>query len=140
MNVLLDTNIVVHSMQERSGLYLEITKKIEELLKDGHQLYICRQVLFEYYCVVTKPVDKNGYGYTSAKAMEEVEDLMQIYDIIDDVTDMNIWKDIMITYSITGLKSHDARLVATMESNAINNIFTKNEADFRQFGDRITLM
>jgi predicted nucleic acid-binding protein len=140
MNVLLDTSIIVHSKQETSVHYAEITNRIEQLILEGHQLVICRQVLYEFYSVVTRPATANGYGFTPAEALQEIESVMQTYELLDDIVDLQIWKETISAYNVIGKRSHDARLVATMRANAINDIYTKNEADFKQFADIINLV
>lgn len=43
------------------------------------------------------------------------------------------WRQLVVTFSVSGVQVHDARLVAAMKSNGITHILTLNTADFTRY-------
>lgn len=43
------------------------------------------------------------------------------------------WRDLVVRFGVSGVKVHDARLVALMLANDIIRILTFNAADFRRY-------
>lgn len=55
---------------------------------------------------------------------------MLLHDFVDL---LDRWHILVKTHGITGLKSHDARLVAAMQTHGISRILTFNANDFKGF-------
>lgn len=43
------------------------------------------------------------------------------------------WRRLVVQHNVSGVKVHDARLVAVMKTNAITHILTFNDADFARY-------
>ena len=65
--VLLDTNVLVYSIDERSQFYLETKKFLENLIQSKVKIYIPDKVLYELYRVLSSPVFIKRIGSLEAK-------------------------------------------------------------------------
>jgi predicted nucleic acid-binding protein len=45
------------------------------------------------------------------------------------------WRRLLVTYSISGVQVHDARLVAAMLLHRVKRILTFNEKDFARYSE-----
>src|ERR1700676_596990 len=125
--ILLDTNILIHSKQPTSPHYTAITQRLTELVEKKEDLAVCPQVLYEYYVVVTRPQGQNGYGISSEDAMEQINDFKNIYTFIGDPDSLYIeWETLIYKHKTMGKTAHDTRLVALMQAQAIDQIYTMN--------------
>lgn len=139
--ILLDTNIIVYSKQPDSEFHAPVTERLTQLADEGNDLVICPQVIYEFYRVATSPAQNNrGLGLTSAEALGEIENLLETYDLLSENDTLQHWKGIMTQYNVIGLRSYDARLVATMQANNIQMLYTINSNDFNQFNALIVLL
>jgi predicted nucleic acid-binding protein len=139
--ILLDANILIHSRQPASPHYPAITQRLTDFAVANEDLAVCPQVLYEYYTVVTRPAAQNGYGITSDDAMQQINDFKSSYTFIDDPENLLAeWQSIIDKYKTIGKPAHDARLVALMQAQAIDTIYTMNPADFNRYADIITVL
>lgn len=139
--ILLDTNILIHSNQLTSPHYENITQRLEEFAGNNEDLAVCPQVLYEYYVVVTRTQGENGYGVSSDDAMEQIKNFKANYTFIDDPENLfTEWQQLIDTYKTIGKTAHDTRLVALMQAQAIDQIYTMNPGDFARYADIITVL
>ena len=140
--ILLDTNILVHGNQETSPHYTAIIQKLIELADINEELAICPQVLYEFYVMATRPGEaRGGLGMNSDEALEQIEKFQKIYTFIDDPDNLFItWRNLMVKYGSQGTAGHDARLVAFMQTQSIEQIYTMNSKHFTRYADIITVL
>jgi predicted nucleic acid-binding protein len=53
----------------------------------------------------------------------------------DSLSVHNEWRRLLVTYAVSGVQVHDARLVATMHVHGIKHILTFNGKDFARYTD-----
>jgi predicted nucleic acid-binding protein len=139
--ILLDTNILIHSNQPTSQHYTGITQQLTEFIENNEELAVCPQVLYEYYVVVTRTQGQNGYGVSSEEALEQINNFKTAYTFIDDPENLFAeWQQLINKYKTIGKTAHDTRLVALMQAQAIEQIYTMNPADFNRYADIITVL
>ncbi len=46
-----------------------------------------------------------------------------------------MWRQLVVTYNVSGVQVHDAHLVATMLANGVSHILTFNTADFMRYAN-----
>jgi predicted nucleic acid-binding protein len=51
----------------------------------------------------------------------------------DSIQAFQIWRQLVVTYAVRGVKVHDARLVSVMKAHSIAQIVTFNVGDFTRF-------
>jgi len=139
--ILLDANILIHSNQPASPHYPAITERLTAFAENNEELAVCPQVLYEYYVVATRPLAQNGYGISADDAIEQINIFKSGYTFIDDPENLiSEWQAIINKYKTIGKTAHDARLVALMQAQAIEQIYTMNPADFNRYADIITVL
>ena len=43
------------------------------------------------------------------------------------------WRQLVVTYAVTGVKVHDARLAAAMRVHGVTHLLTLNTSDFERY-------
>lgn len=139
--ILLDTNILIHSNQQASPHYQTITQRLTQFATDNEDLAVYPQVLYEFYVTATRPIANNGYGLSATDAMAQINNFKTTYTFIDDPADLfTEWQSLILKYNTIGKTAHDTRLVALMQAQAIDTIYTMNPADFNRYTDIITVL
>jgi len=75
MNYLLDTNVLLRSVQPTHPAHNVAVNAIQMLLGQSAALYMTSQNLIEFWAVATRPVAANGLGWTVAETMQEIAEL-----------------------------------------------------------------
>jgi predicted nucleic acid-binding protein len=130
---LVDTNILVRLAVPSDPYHLSARHAIEALQEE--ELYTASQNYIELWNVATRPVEQNGLGQTTAVADQLLRSFEQAFLRLPEPTDVyDRWRQLVVRFEISGVKVHDARLVALMLANDIVRILTFNAADFRRYG------
>lgn len=66
--VLLDSNILIRWLQPRDPAFSVIEESIAQFAHEGSILCYTSQNLAEFWNVLTRPADRNGYGLTPIQA------------------------------------------------------------------------
>jgi hypothetical protein len=69
---LADTNILLRWVQPHHPDYPVIQAALNMLRRRGDAIYITPQNLIEFWNSATRPVDRNGFGFTPSEADQEV--------------------------------------------------------------------
>lgn len=97
------------------------------------------QNLYEFWAVATRnaggsPGGQNGLGMSPEQADRWLNFFQRRFSLLTDREDLHVhWQKLVSKHAIKGFRSHDARLVAAMESYGINRLMTFNAADFKDF-------
>jgi predicted nucleic acid-binding protein len=135
--ILLDTNLLARFTDSKHPHCAASRRAISVLLTRGEQLIIVPQNLYEFWAVATRkagppPAGQNGLGMSCGQASLWLNYFQRRFMLMADRADLPaLWHGIVKALGITGLKSHDARLVAAMQSHGIQQILTFNAADFK---------
>ena len=139
--ILIDTNVILRSKQKSSPHYQEVTETLVKLVEDEEELIICPQVIYEFYVVVTRPIEQNGFGLSMDIALSEIDNILATYSMpVENSQVFFIWQQLIAHYKVIGKNAHDARIVAFMLSNNINKLYTLNKRDFVRFNPIIELV
>lgn len=137
--ILLDTNLLARLTSSAHPHCVPSRRAILRLSAQGERLVIDPQNLFEFWAVATRkpgspPAGQNGLGMTCNQASQWIQYFRRRFLLLVDRTDLlDQWHTLVQSHGIQGLKSHDARLVAAMQSHGITRLLTFNAADFKQF-------
>lgn len=138
MSYVVDTNILLRSMDPVSPFYEMAVGAVETLIGQGEILYLAPQNIIELWNVVTRPKDKNGFGMTPHQAEVEVNRLQGIFPVLHEPPlILRVWQNLVVTHQVKGVQVHDARIAAFMSSHGISNLLTFDTGDFKRF-DHIT--
>lgn len=136
MKWLVDTNILLRLVELSALQHIEAKNAIDKLLKNGDTLYILLQNVSEFWNVCTRPLSKNGLGFSIAQTDAELSKIEQVFDILPDTTDVyKNWRQLVVKHSVSGVQVHDAKIVAAMKTHKIENLLTFNAKDFKRYAD-----
>ncbi len=65
---LIDTNILLRLVEIAARQHLEARNAVDKLLAQGNTLCLLLQNISEFWNVCTRPLDKNGLGFSIAHA------------------------------------------------------------------------
>lgn len=136
MRYLTDTNILLRLIQTQSPHHPEAKNAVDKLLKNGDTLFLTLQNISEFWNVCTRPLDKNGLGFSPAKTDSELSIIEQVFDLLPDTIEVyKNWRELVINHSVLGVQVHDAKIVAAMKAHNIQNLLTFNAKDFKRYTD-----
>jgi len=136
MRILLDSNILIRWLDSGVPLQPLVDRAIDSLIRSGNVPCYTSQNLGEFWNVLTRPLDRNGFGLTPAEAdgrARVIEDQIQM--LSDDPAVHLVWRGILVAHAISGVQVHDARLVAAVRVHGVTRILTFNTRDFARFTD-----
>src|SRR5258708_31359394 len=132
MAILVDTNILLRSVQIHHPHYAVVEHAFSVLRTNNETLYVTVQNFIEFWAVVTRPAgSENGLGMTIEAVMQELAILKDLFTFLPEpIAIFKEWERLVTTYRVSGKNTHDARLVAAMKLNRISKILTFNVQDF----------
>ena len=134
MLCLVDTNILLRFSDRSHPLYPVIRNAVKKLRQDGYKLQVASQNCVEFWNVVTRPIEKNGFGLSPAEADRLLRRIERIFPLFPDThLTYSEWRRLVVTYRVSGVQVHDARLVAIMKANGATHILTLNVKDFTRY-------
>jgi len=134
MRILLDSNILLRSVEPRHVQHQGSTEAVDKLRRLGHDLTIVPQVLYEFWSVATRPIENNGLGMTTKDAQDEVRAMKRLFRLMLDERGVYAeWEQLVGSFDVKGKKAHDARLVAAMLRHGIAYVLTFNTSDFSRY-------
>jgi predicted nucleic acid-binding protein len=129
--VLLDTSVLIRTLQPHHPLYSVATFAIQHLPQRGETLVIVPQNLVELWAVATRPQAANGLGLSVVSAAAQLERLKSMFFLVPETPAIyGAWERLVIEHGVTGKSSHDTRLVAVMQVHGISSILTFDRTDF----------
>ena len=92
--------------------------------------------------MATRPADRNGWGLTPAEADRLLRLIEPLFPRLPDAPAVYAeWRRLVVTFAVSGVQVHDARLVAVMKVNGVSRVLTFNAQDFvRYASDGIVAM
>ncbi len=136
MSYLVDTNILLRSVQETHPMHESSIEAVRILLEQEKMLCIIPQNLIEFWVVATRPLEVNGLGLSVADALNELEQLKNCFVLLPDTASIfPVWESLIAKYKVIGKPSHDARLVAAMIAHNLTHLLTFNTSDFKRFSE-----
>jgi predicted nucleic acid-binding protein len=131
---LIDTNVLLRLSRQDDPQHQIIATTIEALDRQGADLCFATQNIAEFWNVVTRPTDRNGYGLTIVEANQRVEFIERTMTLLPDNEQVySIWRRLVVANNVRGVQVHDARLAAMMQAHGVTRILTLNEPDFLRY-------
>ena len=136
MTFLVDTNLLLRSVEPSHPMYGDAVNAIATLQGRGEQLHIVPQNLIEFWNVYTRPLERNGLGHTAAEAEAEVNRLKAFFSLLPDTAAIyEEWERLVVVHAVRGVNVHDAKLVAAMLVHGLTHILTFNISDFARYSE-----
>lgn len=137
--ILLDSNVLARITNAADTHCGVARAALQRLLTRRERVIIVPQNLYEFWAVATRkpgapPAGQNGLGMTAEQASQWLAFYQRRFTLLPDRNDLPArWHALVRKSAIMGFRSHDARLVAAMESYGIERLLTLNATDFRDF-------
>lgn len=136
MQVLLDTNILLRSVQHSHPAFRLTRRAVRILYQRGHELCITPQNVAEFWNVCTRPRAVNDMGLSVPETDRHTSRLERVLTLLPDSPDcFLVWRRLVFEHEVAGAKVHDARLAALMRVHSVRSLLTFNIADFARFKD-----
>ena len=118
--MLVDTNVLIRTLQPHQPHYVPANRAIRLLPKRGTILHIVPQNLFEVWVVATRPFGQNGLGMTTVAAASELQRIKAMFSFLPDTRDVHqAWEALVTRYSVAGKPAHDTRLAAAIQVHSL---------------------
>ncbi|HMG76816.1 MAG TPA: PIN domain-containing protein [Pyrinomonadaceae bacterium] len=140
MSYLLDTNVLLRSVQKSHPMESEAANSIKLLLRQREILVITPQNLIEFWCVATRPEVNNGLGISINETVRRIESFKSVLVLLPDTDSIfSEWEQLVVRYRVSGKQVYDARRSAAMNTHRITHLLTFNTDDFKRY-DGITVV
>ena len=127
--LLLDTNVLIYSIDEGSKYF----KQANKIFTKQFELYTTSKNLSEFLAVITR-IPKNPMSLKDALlVVKDFSDALTV--IYPDEDSFKIFIDLLKQYQPVGLHIHDYEIISIALSNKIQTIATFNEKDFEKVND-----
>lgn len=138
--ILLDSNILLR-LARRDDPQFKLAADALHELRGAQQLpIITPQVEREFWAVATRPRQNNGLGMTPEEAAQQLTTFKTSFAFKADTLQVHErWRELVLTFRVSGKETHDAGMVAAMRAHGITEILTFDEADFTRYGAMITI-
>ena len=136
MRILLDTNVLLRSVETDHPQHPIAEAAIVALTERGDRLLLVPQVIYEFWVVATRPAEVNGLGMPPEEAPERVQDSLEIHTLLrDERAIFDHWLEFVAAHAVRGVNAHDTRLAAAMRRHRVAAILTFNARHFRRFDE-----
>ena len=136
MSVFIDTNVLLRTIEVSDPSHPAAVRAIAALIKAGETLIVTPQIVAEFWNVATRPRERNGIGLTPDTADAELAQIEGFFTVVGESTNVySTWKHLVTRYRVSGVETHDTRLVAAMKVYGISRILTFNARDFARYSD-----
>jgi len=131
---LIDSNVLIRWVQPEGPEFQEVAMAIQRLEDADEIPCYTSQNLGEFWNVLTRPSDRNGYGLSPEQAAIRANMVEAKFRLLpDSLAVHDEWRKLLVDYRVSGVQVHDARLVASMHVHGVRLILTFNTKDFARF-------
>lgn len=135
--VVVDTNVLLAASDEARASH---HAALDLLNHDTRRLAVTSQIVREYLAVSTRPVEANGLGMEGAKAVANVQVLLEDMALLPENAECSERVMGLVRQGrALGKQVHDANVVAVAVSHRAGVIVTDNVRHFDRFSDLIQI-
>ena len=140
MDWLIDTSILVRTIHAGNQYQALAVDAVGRLSRRRETLCVVPQNLIEFWAASTRPPSANGLGLSIDDAAAELTRIRVLFILmLENETIFQNWQKLVTIYKVSGKTTHDARLVAAMQTHGIKSLLTFNTDDFKRYSDIITV-
>lgn len=133
---LVDSNILIRWVQPEDPVFTTVTASVEQLERSRAVPCYTSQNLGEFWNVLTRPTNRNGYGLLPGEAHSLARTVEMRFRLLPDSLALHKeWRRLLVAYRVSGVQVQDARLVAAMHVHGVKRILTFNTRDFERYED-----
>lgn len=136
MSFLVDTNVLLRSIQVSHPLHADADHSIKFLLRQGEELSITPQNLIEFWAVATRPRLNNGLDLSIDETAQLLVAFRTDFRLLADSNDIfKKWEQLVEQHQVLGKQVYDARLVAAMMVHDVTHLLTFNTGRLQEVHD-----
>lgn len=133
---LADSNVLIRWVQPGDSDFSLVWSSIRKLESSGAIPCYTSQNLGEFWNVLTRPANRNGYGMTPREADLRAVTIERRFRFLPGGHEVHKeWRRLLVGHAVSGVQVHDARLVASMHVYGVRRILTFNTRDFDRYPD-----
>lgn len=131
---IVDTNVLVYALDADAPQHAAARALLEAARTDtSTTLFVTAQILCEFYSIVTNP-RRVPKPRTAAEAMAAISSLLAFLHVLPvPAHAVDGLLNLLRRHPVTGGDVFDLHIVAAMQANGVERIYTFNAADFAVF-------
>jgi predicted nucleic acid-binding protein len=130
---IVDTNVLVYALDADAPQHAAARALLEMAREASITLFTTSQILCEFYSIVTNP-RRVSKPRSAADALTAISSLLAFLHVLPvPAHTVDGWMDLLRRHPVTGSDVFDLQIVATMQANGMQRIYTFNTADFEPF-------
>jgi len=135
MPYLADTNVLLRLAVPTATDHFLVRTAVRSLRQQGERLYYAPQNLVEFWNVCTRPPSaRGGLGLTVSDTDWAARIVERVFTLLPENTAIHTeWRRLVVTFGVSGVRVHDARLVAAMRVHGLARLLTFDVADFQRY-------
>ena len=135
MPYMADTNILLRFIAPNDSNHPLVSNLVYSLLNQGEEICYTSQNLAEFWNVCTRPsTARSGFGLSIPETDIRAQVIERYFTFLPDSAAVHtVWRRLIVDYKVSGVKVHDARLVAAMCVHGVIDIITFNTDDFTRY-------
>jgi len=134
---LADTNVLLRFADRTHPVHPIIRAALRKLRTNGHRVCATPQNFVEFWNVATRPTERNRFGLAPANADRLLRLVERLFPLLPDSPAVYTkWRRLVVSFGVSGIQVHDARIVATMIVHGVTHILTFTTTDFVRYGTR----
>jgi predicted nucleic acid-binding protein len=131
---IVDTKVLVYALDADAPQHEAARALLEAGREASTTLFVTAQILCEFYSIVTNP-RRVSKPRSAADAVAAISGLLGFLHVLPVPARAVDGLDLLRRHPATGGDVFDLQIVATMQANGIQRIYTFNTADFAAFSD-----
>ena len=133
MSYLVDTNVLLRSVQKTHPMQLDSSRSFDLLIHRGEVVSVIPQNLIEFWAVATRPTLNNGLGMSVDETAQHIAAFKTTFELLPDTDSIfKEWQRLVVRHQVKGKQVYDARLVAAMAVHKLTHLLTFNTDDFKR--------
>jgi predicted nucleic acid-binding protein len=117
MSWLLDTNVLLRLADAQSTEHTVAEAAIEHLIVGEESVFICTQVLVEFWAVATRPESASGLGWSTATTVEAIRAPRRQFPLLNEAPEvLDRWFDLVDRFQVAG--KHARRPIGSFAARA----------------------
>jgi predicted nucleic acid-binding protein len=134
---LADTNVLLRFADRTHPIHPTVRAAVRKLRTSEHSVRATPQNFVEFWNVATRPIERNGLGLVPATADRLLRLVERLFPLLPDSPAVYTeWRRLVVSFGISGIQVHDARIAAAMIVHGVTHILTFNTTDFARYETR----
>ena len=105
MIYLVDTNVLLRSIQARDAMYKDARQGTAALINRQPRLSVISQNLIEFWAVATRPVVNNGLALSLADTAAHIENFLETFTLLPDTSGIfPEWQQLVELHAVSGTR------------------------------------